>query len=385
MKSRILNTIAISATAIAAMTMTSCLSSGDDTILLSPEEIKNPLGIPSDDEATDAPAVTNPTVNIPGVNSTVNVQDGWAYIALTMNGIWDNASNGWLNLRGTGMPGQNTWVTVDGVPKGIDIYNNSESQGRVIATDVVFLVDNSGSMSEEADAIATSIIEWVDELRMSGIDLRAGCVGYDVYGDISGAINMTTPQALYDYLNRTTGTRRTVGFSGSDATALQANARDSRYSAPDECGMAALHFAHDNFSFRSNANRIYINFTDEGNQPGSNTYCSVEWLNPKSNNWNPAYGTIHTVYSGYSVNGEDPALMSTYTGGTTLKTDSSFTGVTLSSLPVTGAIANSYIIRFTNVDHLLDGQPHSVTITIISADGAIRAVRTFDVVFQSAE
>ena len=385
MKSRILNTIAISATAIAAMTMTSCLSSGDDTILLSPEEIKNPLGIPSDDEATEAPAVPNPTVNIPGVNSTVNVQDGWAYIALTMNGIWDNASNGWLNLRGTGMPGQNTWVTVDGVPKGIDIYNNSESQGRVIATDVVFLVDNSGSMSEEANAIATSIIEWVDELSLSGIDLRAGCVGYDVYGDISGAINMTTPQALYDYLNRTTGTSRTVGFSGSDATTLQANARDSRYSAPDECGMAALHFAHDNFNFRSNANRVYINFTDEGNQPGSNTYCSVEWLNPKSNNWNPAYGTIHTVYSGSGVNGEDPALMSTYTGGTTLKTNSSFAGVTLSSLPVTGAIANSYIIRFTNVDHLLDGKPHSVTITIISADGAIRAVRTFDVVFQSAE
>lgn len=385
MKSRIFNILAISATAVAAMAMTSCLSDGDDTILLSPEEVKNPLGIPSDDEASTPPEVTNPTVAMPGVNTTVNVQDGWAYIALTMNGIWDSASNGWLNLRGTGMPGQNTWVTVDGVPKGIDVYNNSESQGRVIATDVVFLVDNSGSMSEEANAIATSIIDWVQELSQSGIDLKVGCVGYDVNGDISGAINMTEPQNLYDYLNRTTGTTRTVGFAGPDAETLQTYRIDSRYIAPDECGMAALHFAHDHFNFRTNANRIYINFTDEGNQPGNNSYCSVQWLNPESNNWNPAYGTIHTVYSGSRINGEDPALMSTYTGGTTLMVDSSFSGVTLSSLPVTGAIANSYIIRFTNVDHLLDGQPHTVTITIISSDGTIQAVSTFDVVFQAAQ
>lgn len=384
MTSKLLKMLSLMAImAYSAFTFSSCLSNGDDTIVLVPEKPENPLGIPSDDDAGEAPDVEEPTINLPGVNGTVNVESGWAYMALTMNGIWDKKANDWLVLKGTGAQDQNTWLSVDGEPKGIDIYNNSENEGRIIATDVVFLVDNSGSMSEEANAIANSIIAWVEELSQTGIDLKVGCVGYDVNGDISGAINLTDAQYLYTYLNRTSGTDRTVGFSGDDASTLRENSYASDYYAPDECGMAALHFAHDNFKFRSNANRIYINFTDEGNQPGGNNYCSVEWLNPnKNDNWNPAYGTIHTVYSGGSLNGEDPALMSEYTGGTVIKANSSFTGVTLSSLPVTGAIANSYVIRFTNIDKYLDNMTHRLMLTIISTDGSVRAVRTFDMIFE---
>ena len=73
--------------------------------------------------------------------------------------------------------------------------------------------------------------------------------------------------------------------------------------------------------------------------------------------------------------------ISEYTGGTVLYASSDFSGVTLTSLPVTGAMQNSYVIRFTNVGEFMDGQAHEVRITILSADGRTRAERTFYIVF----
>ena len=64
-----------------------------------------------------------------------------------------------------------------------------------------------------------------------------------------------------------------------------------------------------------------------------------------------------------------------------LYASSDFSGVTLTSLPVTGAMQNSYVIRFTNVGEFMDGQAHEVRITILSADGRTRAERTFYIVF----
>lgn len=78
-------------------------------------------------------------------------------------------------------------------------------------------------------------------------------------------------------------------------------------------------------------------------------------------------------------------MLSKYTGGTIIVAPSDFSGVTLQSLPVTGAMQNSYVIRFTNVDEFMDGEVHEVTITILSADGKTYAERTFYVVFGTAE
>jgi hypothetical protein len=61
---------------------------------------------------------------------------------------------------------------------------------------------------------------------------------------------------------------------------------------------------------------------------------------------------------------------------------SSFSGVTLDDLPITGALQNSYIIRFTNVQGVLDGQPHRVHITVRSTDGvSVLADKEVEIVF----
>ncbi len=366
-----------------AFTFTSCLSDGDDTIVL---EDGNASGIPSDDIAGPNPEIGSSTTSIPNIQYTVEQDGDDAIVRIDMTGVQDADDYDWLRLLGTGQQGQNVWVEVDGKPKGILVTNSSDSQtDEMSKVDLVFCVDNSGSMSEEADAIARDIVSWANLLENSRIDIRFGCVGYSVSGTINGAINLTDAENLSTYLNRTSGTSRTVGFSGTDASALKtaANAFGSSY---DECGGMALRYADKYMKFRSGANRIYVNFTDEPNQPHGNTGWSTEFFKSQSN-WSTVKGTVHTVFSGSRTftetigSKERPWNISEYTGGTVLYASSNFSGVTLSSLPVTGAMQNSYVIRFTNVADLMDGNTHEVKITILSADGKTRAERTFYIVF----
>lgn len=371
----------------ALITLSSCLADGDQSIVLDSGAPQDEIaGIPGDHRAEPSPSVNQNTTVIPNVQYTTEIEGDDVIVRLDMTGVQDPETLEWLRLVGTGGEDgdrQNVWVEVDGKPKGIDVYNtiDDEEDANVatVKNDFVFLVDNSGSMSEEADAIARDIIDWATELSVN-LDVRFGCVGYN--GNISGAIDLTTSSKLKTYLERNSGTSRTVGYGSSNIE----NAALSYSSVSGECGTLALRFADEKFSFRSGANRIYVNFTDEPNQPGGSPSFSVEYVNPATNSWSSAQGTIHTIFSGTLGQeqiyvDEDPCKMSVYTGGTSFVVGSNFAGVTLSDLPVTMAMQNSYVIRFTNVDEFMDGLPHEVKITIVSSDGHVQAERIFTIVF----
>lgn len=370
------------------VSLTSCLNNDDETIVL--ETPMNNTGIPDDSQADPNPILlAAPTTSVPNIQTTVDYVDDVPVIRIDMTGVKNAESVDWLRLYGTGSPEQNIWVEVDDVPKGIDVYNNADQAGgRVIMTDVVFVVDNSGSMSEEADAIARDIISWAQLLTNSGLSVRFGIVGYD--GEITGGIDLTTADELARFLSYGSGTSRTQHF-GDNRTDWSTLA--SRYyvnGGMDECGVAAIRLADENFKFRMGSNRVYVNFTDEPNFPTSKSGYSVKYFE-NQNNWAAAQGTVHTVYSASKFEGntwnsrEQPWLVSEYTGGTTIFTSSAFTGVTLASLPVTGAMENSYIIRFTNIEELLDGMQHKVHITIRSKDGTVTADKVFYVIFGLAD
>lgn len=372
--------------ALGSLALVSCLDDGNETVVL--EEGKYSVaGIPSDDLADPNPEIVDPNANIPNFNYTVEQEGDYTIIRLDMTGVQNPESKEWINLIGTGGKEgskQNIWVSVDNKPKGILVTKASDDEnGASNAVDLVFLVDNSGSMSEEADAIARDIVAWAQLLTSSNLDMRFGCVGYD--GRITGALNITDVNSLSEFLNYSSGTNRTYHFGGADASVLS-SAASSYANSYYECGVAALHYAADNFSYRNGANRIYVNFTDEPNQPNGNSLYSVEYVKEQTN-WGTNDGTIHTVYSDYTTFTEQPLYqekpwkLSEYTGGTTLTVLRNFSGVTLSDLPVTGAMLNSYVIRFTNVDEFMDGQPHEVHVTIYSEDGKVRAEKVFYVVF----
>lgn len=387
-KSLILRGLSIAAFTFVSLTLASC-SDDDDK---GGNSANQELGIPDDSEATAAPVISNPTVTLPNSSVAIKEEKGHSYLAIDMTGVWDENSGSWMKLIGTADKSkQNVWVTVDSKPKGIDVYNVADDNTRTLLADVVFLVDNSGSMSEEADAVANSIVNWSNALTQSGLDLRVGCVGYgDDRHAVDGGLNLTTPDLLKEYLDRSTGTYRTWNFGGDDAEYLASQARESgnyENGSYNECGMVALHFAHDNYSFRGGANRIYVNFTDEPNQPNGNQLWSVEYLNPENGNWKTNFGTVHSVYSGYERDDsgywndlyyEKPWLMSAYTGGSNIFVDNYASDWDLTTLPVTGAMQNSSVIRCTNLDALKDGNVHEIKITVQSLDKSVRAEKTIN-------
>lgn len=322
-----------------ALGSTSCLSDGEDTIIV---ENGNPTDIPSDSQADPNPSVTTNNATIPNIQYATVDEDGVSVLRIDMTGIQDQSTLEWLRLLGTGEKGQNVWVEVDGKPKGVKVYNTADDENATsVPVDLVFLVDNSGSMSDEANAIARDITSWAQKLEASGLDIHFGCVGYD--GEITGACSLCDGASLFSYLDRSSGTSRTRGFEGTPSEISNYERVRENYrtggGSDDECGMAALRFADENFDFRKGANRIYVNFTDEPNQPAGISRFSVESL---LTDWNTSDGTIHTVFSNNKETaGEYNRLMSEYTGGTVINTNSSFTGVTLESLPVSDAMMNS--------------------------------------------
>lgn len=356
------------------------------------------LDIPADYLAGAAPYFADSEINttIPNiayfpVKSSCNV-----VYSLQMTGIQNPFDKSWLDLKGTGEEGQNMWIDVDGDPKGFVV--STDKTESVSLVDLVFLVDNSGSMSDEANAIARDIMSWASSLSSSGLDIRFACVGYgskvgtNNYGylvanyGVSGAIDFTDSNGISTYLNRTTGTSRTVGYSGSNASFLSSQAALEKYSkAGGECGIQALRFADENFTFRKGANRIYVNFTDDANYHGNSTDLKVAYL--KTDSWDTNKGTIHTVFSGSTSYvtgrsyGDDPRLMSEYTGGTVIIAPSNFSGVSLSSLPVTGAMQHSCSVYISNLTTKLDEQPHDLRITIMTPDGKVKGRRTFQIKF----
>lgn len=348
--------------------------------------------IPSDELATPNPIILPEDINasIPNFNYSVYMEDGWYVIRLDMTGVQDPYTKEWVQLYGTTDPRQNIWLELDDMPKGFSI-SKEEQQSK--AVDLVFLVDNSGSMSEEANALANQVLAWSKKLEASELDIHFGCVGYD--GRITGGINLGTVEELDQFLNNgSSGTSRTMHFESKDGDDW--NTWRNKYFVDnnvDECGVAALRLADENFNFRKGANRAYVNFTDETNYSDGKDEFNVTYV-MNQENWPSTKGTIHTVFSSDSTStgnrcnnnplyNQRPWNMSDYTGGTTKFVEPYFTNVTLDDLPITGALQNTYIIRFSNVQDLFDGLSHDVHITVqsTSPNGEILADKVFSIIF----
>ncbi|NUO80169.1 VWA domain-containing protein [candidate division KSB1 bacterium] len=270
---------------------------------------------------------------------------------------------------------QNIFLTEDGAVQGFLV--KPVSSNNVLSADVVFTVDNSGSMSEEADSVANSIAAFTSLLAASGLNVVFGCVGYDDFGRISGGIDLTTATSLRAYLNRTSfgfplrGISRTKGFAGTDSLRLASEASGYASSVSGENGVVATLFADQKLSWRAGAQRVFINFTDEPTQPNS----TVEWSTETLCQALAGKATVHTVWSGSDTASffetrlvrEKPWRMSTCSGGTIKVVPPSAAGLNLADLPVTGALANSSLLEFVSAN---PNASHTIVITVKASDRA---------------
>lgn len=353
----------------------------------------NPLtNIPADNLAGEAPVITEEeiTFNMPTSISPMQADPENKNIGrFSLAGI--NTNGEWLELHGTQEVNQNVWLEINGKQKGVKVYNGEENLLSKAKADVIFLIDNSGSMDEEANKVAEEVIRWSEKLSLT-MDVQFGCVGIDHYY-INGALNITDVNTLHDYLNVSSGTSRTAHFGERMATppadySVLKQSANNYNNAGGECGGIMLHYADENFTFRKGANRFYVYFTDEPNQPGRDYRWSVLSVDKQSEyyNWDASKGVIYTVFSdeysspenwtdwGYD---ENPYLFSEYTGGTILTTGSDF-DINLDELPITGAITQSFVFTFNITPDLVAGNEYDVVITIYYPDGSIASVHRYE-------
>ncbi len=361
--------------------------------------ISSSTGIPLASENSDKPTISESDYTITTIPSPTfkNEATNSNIIRMEFNGIQIPGTTGslvsdFVQLFGTGNANQNIWIEVNGEPVGFMVQNGSDlGEYDKAEADIIFLVDNSGSMGDEADKLADQIISWSATISQT-MDAQFGCVGYN--GLITGAIDITDQNSLSSYLNEGSGIYRTQHFGGINSSTLSANASalnsSASFKSQSECDPAALHFADESFNFRSTANRIYINMTDEYSYSPTSDY-SVETINPShaTYNWSASQGVIHTVWSGSSTtntsvyySSEMPWLMSDYTGGTSkLDAASDFSNVDLDDLPVTGAILYSYVVLIDNTwGDVYDYS--NITISVKSLDGSVIIVSNFTVTIQ---
>lgn len=322
----------------------------------------------------DPTGVTIPTPTKNNVLPTASFSTSGQRVQVNLLGLIDPTTNQPLLVNYDASNPQNSTIFLqeDGVVKGLKV--TKVGAGNILKADVVFLVDNSGSMDDEADSIAASIIDFANFLQSSGLDVKFAVVGYDSY--VNGGLNFTTAQNLSTYLNRSNGTYRTYQFSGADSAALYNRANAFGYTSGENGVLAAI-FADSVYSWRAGAQRVFINFTDEPTQSDG-----IKWNNAMGCAFLSGKATVHTVfsedssyYSSYWSNTyERPWELSKCTGGTIKFIPFNANGLNLKDLPVAGALANSYLVEYISSK---TGMAHTVKITVYTstADGT----QTFNV------
>lgn len=170
--------------------------------------------IPADAEVD----VPTPTINnvSPKVQFT-QVAGNPGRIQLNFLGLIDPTTGATVNLVAN-----QTIFIADGDSrnqKGLKITQGSDNS---LPVDIVFAIDNSGSMGEEADKVAEKIKDFAGKLVASGVDAKFAVVGFN--GGITGALDFTDVAGIEAYLNREKGTLRTGGFEGANAESLKEKA-----------------------------------------------------------------------------------------------------------------------------------------------------------------
>jgi hypothetical protein len=338
-----------------------------------PSESTDNSDIPEDPTNVTVPATQHDNI-VP--SATFSPPTG-NRVVVNLQGLLNPSTNLPIDLFADYVAGNyNFYLEEDGILKGVKL--TKVSTGNVLKADIVFTIDISGSMNEEADSVANGVIDFANVLASSGLDINFACVGY--YGYIAGALNFTDAGSLEDFLNKSTGTYRPQGFWGPDSIALQTAAWSyaSQLGSYDENGAMAIQFADSLFNWRSGAQRVFVNFTDEPTQPNGYDRWSTSYLCDVM----AGRATVHTVYSGpadtsSSLNGswqileqERPWKMSECTGGTMLFISETADSLNLSTLPVTGTLSNSYKVEFLSASPA-DSHVVAITIKVTGADGRI--------------
>ncbi|NGP89665.1 S8 family serine peptidase [Fodinibius halophilus] len=150
-------------------------------------------------------------------------------------------------------------VTEDGL--AVDKQNctlTPPSQSGARLADVVFIVDNSGSMGSEQQEVIDNIIAFVDTLKNRGVDFALGLTRYGQSGQ--GTLGLTYGGPIFE-----DGGALTTDASYFKNDVLARNVT----SGSSEPGFLSIEKSISNFSFRPGSQRVFVIITDE--RPGQSS------------------------------------------------------------------------------------------------------------------
>jgi hypothetical protein len=184
------------------------------------------------------------------LSTTISSLNYQSFPYLFLNASVDTFNVGISTLRATNFEiyenGQRQLNNVNVLPPG--------QGGGSRAADIVFIMDNSGSMSDEQAAVATNVKDFVTQLAGSGIDYALGLCRYGSSTSSGNPIieenGILTSNADY--------------FKSSVWTKNVAN-------GGKEPGYYAIKQAASSFAFRPGAQKIFIIITDENPNQGGST------------------------------------------------------------------------------------------------------------------
>ncbi len=125
-------------------------------------------------------------------------------------------------------------------------------------TDIVFLMDNSGSMGDDQAAVRNNVLQFVDNLSASGVNYALGLCRFGMYAGGGNPVFVNSGQLTQDaaYFKNTLWSYNVVDGS-----------REPGYDAVVQSSSA--------FNFRPGAQKVFIVITDEHPNQGTSTVNDV--------------------------------------------------------------------------------------------------------------
>ncbi len=213
------------------------------------------------------------------------------------------------------------------------------SGGSSRLADIVFLMDNSGSMSDEQNAVSNNVSDFIDQLNATGVDCALGLCrfggensGYPIIEE-NGLLTSDT-----DYFKNSIWTR-------------------NHTSGGFEPGWDALYDSATQFSFRPGSQKIFILITDENCQySNQGHYSQQEALTILNNSTITTFSLISTD----SGSIQDYGYISEQTNGEYMDIYSPFDDILTA---ISSQVSNTYVVRYRSSDIAFNGLERIVDIT----------------------
>lgn len=210
-------------------------------------------------------------------------------------------------------------------------------------TDIIFLMDNSGSMGDEINAVSNNVIDFVDNLSTAGIDFALGLCRFG-----------STENSGYPIIEDNGNLTQDANYFKNDVWARNI------ISGGFEPGWDALYKAATDFNFRPGAQKVFILITDETPTDNNNVgnYTQQEAISILQSNSITTFALID-LNDAHAVS--DYGTIAEQTNGQYFDIYNPFDDI---FDYISSGIANTYLIRYRSSDPNFNGVLRNVQVVV---------------------